>query len=183
MHALGGGTGSGTGSLLIQHLADEYPDRINISFPVFPSSKTSDVVLEPYNAVMSMPELTESCDMVMTLDNQALHNIRARHAAAARHGRRPHQGEASDTTLGELNGIIAEVMSGVTSSLRFPGQLNSDLRKLGVNLVPFPRLHFLMAGQSPVLSVDNYTSPSVKQLVKAMTAPQSFVVDVDPRQG
>ena len=31
-------------------------------------------------------------------------------------------------------------MSGVTTSLRFPGQLNADLRKLAVNMVPFPRL-------------------------------------------
>ncbi|GKE53471.1 tubulin beta-1 chain [Tanacetum coccineum] len=35
-------------------------------------------------------------------------------------------------------------MSGVTCCLRFPGQLNSDLRKLVVNLIPFPRLHFFM---------------------------------------
>ena len=31
-------------------------------------------------------------------------------------------------------------MSGVTTCLRFPGQLNADLRKIGVNMVPFPRL-------------------------------------------
>ena len=30
-------------------------------------------------------------------------------------------------------------MSGVTTSLRFPGQLNADLRKLAVNMVPFHR--------------------------------------------
>ncbi len=30
--------------------------------------------------------------------------------------------------------------AGITCSLRFPGQLNSDLRKLAVNLVPFIRL-------------------------------------------
>jgi hypothetical protein len=37
-------------------------------------------------------------------------------------------------------------MSGVTTCLRFPGQLNADLRKLAVNMVPFPRLHFFMPG-------------------------------------
>jgi len=31
-------------------------------------------------------------------------------------------------------------------SLQFPGQLNSDLRKLAVNMVPFPRLHFFTVG-------------------------------------
>lgn len=39
-------------------------------------------------------------------------------------------------------------MAGVTTTLRFPGQLNSDLRKLAVNMVPFPRLHFFLTGAS-----------------------------------
>ena len=43
-------------------------------------------------------------------------------------------------------------MSGVTTSLRFPGQLNADLRKLAVNMVPFPRLHFFMPGFAPLVS-------------------------------
>ncbi len=34
--------------------------------------------------------------------------------------------------------------------LRFPGQLNADLRKLAVNMVPFPRLHFFMPGFAPL---------------------------------
>ncbi len=43
-------------------------------------------------------------------------------------------------------------MSGVTCSLRFPGYLNSDLRKLAVNLVPLIRLHFFMIGFAPLTS-------------------------------
>ncbi|KAG2323633.1 hypothetical protein Bca52824_016846 [Brassica carinata] len=43
-------------------------------------------------------------------------------------------------------------MSSVTCCLRFPGQLNSDLRKLAVNLIPFPRLHFFMVGFAPLTS-------------------------------
>lgn len=43
-------------------------------------------------------------------------------------------------------------MSGVTTCLRFPGQLNADLRKLAVNMVPFPRLHFFMPGFAPLTS-------------------------------
>ena len=42
-----------------------------------------------------------------------------------------------------LNNVIARVMCGVSTSLRFPGQLNGDLRKLGMNLVPFPRVRRL----------------------------------------
>merc|ERR1711983_448643 len=33
-------------------------------------------------------------------------------------------------------------------------KLNGDLRKLGVNLVPFPRLHFFLVSQAPLLGKD-----------------------------
>ncbi len=53
---------------------------------------------------------------------------------------------------GDLNHLVSATMSGVTTCLRFPGQLNSDLRKLAVNMVPFPRLHFFMPGFAPLTS-------------------------------
>ena len=56
-------------------------------------------------------------------------------------------------------------MSGVTTCLRFPGQLNADLRKLAVNMVPFPRLHFFMPGFAPLTARGS-------QKYKAMTVPE-----------
>ena len=44
----------------------------------------------------------------------------------------------------------AAAICGTTCSLRFPGQLNCDLRKLAVNMIPFPRLHFFMVGIAPL---------------------------------
>jgi tubulin beta len=38
-HSLGGGTGSGMGTLLISRLYEEFPDRIMASFSVVPSPK------------------------------------------------------------------------------------------------------------------------------------------------
>ena len=40
---------------------------------------------------------------------------------------------------GDLNHLVSAGLSGITCSIRFPGQLNCDLRKLGTNMVPFPR--------------------------------------------
>ena len=40
-------------------------------------------------------------------------------------------------------------MSGITASLRFSGKLNGDLCKMGVNLVPFLRIHFVAIAQAP----------------------------------
>ncbi|MQL84166.1 hypothetical protein Taro_016679, partial [Colocasia esculenta] len=131
-HSLGGGTGSGMGTLLISKVREEYPDRMMLTFSVFPSPKVSDTVVEPYNATLSVHQLVENADECMVLDNEALYDICFRTL------------KLTTPSFGDLNHLISATMSGVTCCLRFPGQLNSDLRKLAVNLIPFPRLHFFM---------------------------------------
>ncbi|OXB72211.1 UNVERIFIED_CONTAM: hypothetical protein H355_014952 [Colinus virginianus] len=133
-HSLGGGTGSGMGTLLISKVREEYPDRIMETFSVFPSPKVSDTVVEPYNATLSVHQLVENADEVQVIDNEALYDICFRTL------------KLTTPTYGDLNHLVSAAMSGVTCSLRFPGQLNSDLRKLAVNLIPFPRLHFFLIG-------------------------------------
>ncbi|KAG5610840.1 hypothetical protein H5410_022121 [Solanum commersonii] len=49
-HSLGGGTGFCMGTLLILKIREEYPDRMMLTFSVFPSPKVSDIVVEPYTA-------------------------------------------------------------------------------------------------------------------------------------
>jgi tubulin beta len=44
-HSLGGGTGSGMGTLLISKIREEYPDRIMNTFSVVPSPKVSTTIL------------------------------------------------------------------------------------------------------------------------------------------
>ena len=50
-HSLGGGTGSGMGTLLISKIREEYPDRIMTTFSVMPSPKVSlDRYISKYKA-------------------------------------------------------------------------------------------------------------------------------------
>lgn len=42
-HSLGGGTGSGMGTLLISKIREEYPDRIMNTFSVVPSPKVQEI--------------------------------------------------------------------------------------------------------------------------------------------
>ena len=125
-HSLGGGTGSGMGSLLLSKIREEYPDRMLCTYSVVPSPKVSDTVVEPYNAVLSVHQLVENCDATFCIDNEALYDICFRTL------------KLSNPGYGELNQLVSAVMSGVSTSLRFPGQLNSDLRKLFVNMGKFP---------------------------------------------
>jgi len=76
-------------------------------------------------------------------------------------------------------------MSGITCCLRFPGQLNSDLRKLAVNLIPFPRLHFFMTGFAPLTSLDSqqYRQSTVSDLVGQMFDAKNMMCASDPRHG
>ena len=79
-HSLGGGTGSGMGTLLISKIRDEYPDRIMLTFSIVPSPKVSDTVVEPYNATLSVHQLVENADEVVCIDNEALYDICFRQA-------------------------------------------------------------------------------------------------------
>ena len=73
-------------------------------------------------------------------------------------------------TYGDLNHLVSAAMSGVTCCLRFPGQLNCDLRKIAVNLIPFPRLHFFMTGFAPLTSrgSQQYRALTVPELTQQM---------------
>ena len=172
-HSLGGGTGSGMGTLLISKLREEYPDRIMMSFPIFPSPKVSDVVVEPYNATLSIHQLVENADEVMVIDNEALYDICYKTL------------KLEQPTFGDLNHLVSAVMGGITCCLRFPGQLNSDLRKLGVNLIPFPRLHFFTIGFAPLTSRagSNYRKVTVPDLTQQIFSPSNVFAGCDPRNG
>lgn len=65
------------------------------------------------------------------------------------------------------------------------GQLNSDLRKLAVNLIPFPRLHFFMVGFAPLTArgSQNYRSLSVPELSQQMWDAKNMMCAADPRHG
>jgi hypothetical protein len=125
-HSMGGGTGAGMGTLLISKIREEYPDRVMSTFSVIPSPKVSDTVVEPYNATLSVHQLVENADQCFALDNEALYDICFRTL------------KLTTPTYGDLNHLVSAAMCGTTCSLRFPGQLNCDLRKLAVNMIPFP---------------------------------------------
>ncbi|KAA3672099.1 tubulin epsilon [Paragonimus westermani] len=74
IHSLGGGTGSGVGTHLLQILAEDYPHVCRIVTAVFPSME-DDVITSPYNTVLGLGQLTESADCVLPIDNSALANI------------------------------------------------------------------------------------------------------------
>jgi len=172
-HSLGGGTGSGMGTLLISKIREEFPDRIMNTYSVAPSPKVSDTVVEPYNATLSVHQLVENTDETYCIDNEALYDICFRTLKLA------------TPSYADLNHLVSLTMSGVTTCLRFPGQLNADLRKLAVNMVPFPRLHFFMPGFAPLTSRNSqqYRALTVPELTQQMFDSKNMMSACDPRHG
>ena len=72
---MGGGTGSGLGSLLLERLSVDYGKKSKLGFTVYPSPQVSTSVVEPYNSVLSTHSLLEHTDVSVLLDNEAIYDI------------------------------------------------------------------------------------------------------------
>ena len=66
-HSLGGGTGSGMGTLLISKVREEFPDRIMNSYSVVPSPKVRLCVYSLKAATLVLPSyiFTTFADQIM----------------------------------------------------------------------------------------------------------------------
>ena len=172
-HSIGGGSGSGMGTLLLQKLKDEYTDRIINTFTVIPSPKVSETVVEPYNAILSLNEMICNTDEAICIDNEALFDI-CHNTLKLCH-----------PTLHDLNHLISMTMAGVTTCFRYPGQLNTDLRKLMTNMCPYPRLHFFIPGFAPLTSRSSepYRKISTADLVCQIFDCRNQMAAFDPQDG
>jgi len=84
-----------------------------------------------------------------------------------------------------LNRLIAQVVSSITSSLRFDGALNVDLNEFQTNLVPYPRIHYPLISYAPVISAarSGHESFKVQELTFQCFEPNNQMVVCNPRNG
>jgi len=139
-HAVGGGTGSGLGALILERIAVDYRKKSKIGFEVYPAPALSTCIVEAYNAMLSTHWLLDHTEVSVVLDNEAIYGICQKKLDIKR------------PDYSDLNILIAKTVSSMTASLRFEGELNVDLNEFQTNLVPFPRLHFMTSSIAPVIS-------------------------------
>merc|ERR1711878_144478 len=139
-HSVGGGTGSGLGALMLERIAVDYRKKSKLGFEVYPSPTISSCVVEPYNSMLTTHWLLDHTEVSIVLDNEAIYEICQKNLDIKR--------PSYDT----LNRLIAKAVSSMTASLRFEGELNVDLNEFQTNLVPFPRLHFMLTSMAPVIT-------------------------------
>lgn len=167
-HSIGGGSGSGLGSLIVERLRERFPKKKIFTFSVAPSPLISDSAIEPYNSILTLQKLKDNADISVVLDNEALFRI-----AKTKLSRSP--------TYMDLNQIVGLIMSSVTASLRFPGRLNTDLSEFVVNLVPFPTNHFLGASFAPMRTTGNegLVRTNFSDLARETFNPDNFTSAMD----
>lgn len=139
VHSLSGGTGSGLGARVVDAIRQTFPGRTVNTFSVVPrwwSAVTGrgalQAVSETYNATLSAARLIDAAHNTYVADNRTLYDTCAGPAM-----------NIDAPSYDDLNHLVTQTMSGVTTGLRFTGDdLNADMRKCTANLVPYPRMHF-----------------------------------------
>eukprot|EP00178_Gracilaria_changii_P021090 TRINITY_DN6265_c0_g1_i1.p1 TRINITY_DN6265_c0_g1~~TRINITY_DN6265_c0_g1_i1.p1 ORF type:complete len:452 (+),score=89.51 TRINITY_DN6265_c0_g1_i1:3025-4380(+) len=171
--SVGGGTGSGLGSLLLDRISCDYGKKSKLGFTVYPSPQVSTSVVEPYNSVLATHALLEHLDVGVVLDNEAIYDICRRSLSIAR------------PTYSNLNRLIAQVVSSLTASLRFDGALNVDINEFQTNLVPYPRIHFMLSAYAPIVAKEkaHHEESSVAEITSSVFEPNAAFAKCDPRSG
>lgn len=176
IHSIAGGTGSGVGSYLLENINDRYPKKLIQTYSVFPvlSAETSDVVVQPYNSVLTLKRLTLNADCVVVLDNTALNRIAADRL------------KLQSPTFSQINSLVSTVMAASTTTLRYPGYMNNDLIGMLASLIPTPRCHFLMTGYTP-LTLDSQMATTRKTTVldvmRRLLHTKNIMVSCSTRRG
>eukprot|EP00301_Raphidiophrys_heterophryoidea_P000162 c10083_g1_i1.p1 GENE.c10083_g1_i1~~c10083_g1_i1.p1 ORF type:complete len:468 (+),score=105.61 c10083_g1_i1:52-1404(+) len=172
-HSIAGGTGSGMGSYLLERLNDRYPKKLVQTYSVFPNQQgSSDVVVQPYNSLLTLKRLILNCDCTIVLDNTALTRI----AVDRLHIESP--------SFAHTNAIVSTVMAASTTTLRYPGYMNNDLVGLVASLVPTPRTHFLLTGYTPMSTIDNTSGirkTSVLDVMRRLLQTKNIMVSCSTR--
>merc|ERR1711973_330741 len=161
------------GMLILERLAVDYRKKSKIGFELYPSPNISTCIVEPYNGLLSTHWLLDHTDVSLVLDNEALYEICKKKL------------DIQKPSYYNLNSIIAKVVSSMTASLRFDGELNVDMNEFQTNLVPFPRLHFMTTSLAPVISAAkaDHEAHKVKDITDQALQPQNMLVkyeDFDP---
>uniref|UniRef100_A0A674GMJ3 Tubulin epsilon 1 n=1 Tax=Taeniopygia guttata TaxID=59729 RepID=A0A674GMJ3_TAEGU len=196
IHSMGGGTGSGLGTFVLNLLEEEFPEVYRFVTSVYPSGE-DDVITSPYNSVLAMKELNEHADCVLPIENESLLEIvnkihqminSGKLGSTVKQNSLVTSSAGSAKTLQEkpfdaMNNIVANLLLNLTSSARFEGSLNMDLNEISMNLVPFPRLHYLVSSLTPLYTLADVNVPSrrLDQMFSDAFSRDHQLIQADPK--
>lgn len=127
----------------------------------------SDVVVQPYNSLLTLRRLTSCADCVVVLDNTALNRIASDRLHIEvifswifmeKFNEKLFTKSIlffklfiiQNPSFTQINTLVSTIMSVSTTTLRYPSYMNNNLIGLTAPLIPTPQLHFLMTGYTPL---------------------------------
>ncbi|KAK6247441.1 hypothetical protein QUC31_019006 [Theobroma cacao] len=151
----------------------DHGKKSKLGFTIYPSPQVSTAVVEPHNSVLSTHSLLEHTDVAVLLDSEPIYDIYWRSLDIER------------PTYTNLNRLISQIILSLTSSLRFDGAINVEITEFQTNLVPYPRIHFMLSSCAPVISAEKayHEQLSAPEITNAVFEPASMMAKCDPRHG
>lgn len=101
-------------------------------------STGSDVVVQPYNSILTLKRLALHADAVVVLENSSLNRLAVETLRLSR------------PSFSEINFMVATAIANQTAGMRFPSYMNNSLISLLAPLIPTPRTHFLIPSVAPL---------------------------------
>lgn len=131
LHSIGGGTGGGLGTLVIEKLKEFYCSNQVDTFSVFYKTGINDRTTEPYNAVLSINSLINCADITYMISNHSVFDI-------------AFQQDCIDKPMWpHINAKISRCVASALKPLRIGETLLGTIGKYLTNLVMFPTSHFV----------------------------------------
>lgn len=171
-HSLGGGTGSGFTSLLLNELSNDYKNIPKFEFSIFPSEKFGTSVLEPYNAVLSTHSTIDKSDCSFLFDNLSISKICNEKAYY------------EFPTINNINGVLCKAFSTITTPFSLDNESKMSIFKLKKQLIPLPKLHYPICSFGPIKNIACSCTSSNEEIITDNVFDNSnFMFNCDPYNG
>jgi tubulin alpha len=158
---------------LMDVLSEEFGRRNIVNFPIYPSLWFAPSYVGAFHAVQSIHDILRYSDVAFMFEREAIDDICLHNFSNER------------PTNRDLNRLIAQVVSSITLSDRFPAESGINLAQLKDNLIQFPRLKFPLVSYAPFISADNahLEQPSVAEITDAAFEASSQMIKCDRDSG
>ena len=162
------GFSSGFTSLLLEKLSDEYSKESKFCFSLYPSENNIDNINQ-FNSLFSIHSSLNNSNIIdYIFQNDIITDISEKKL------------KINLPKQKNINRFIAQVISSITSPLRFKD--NYPMLQYFNWLIPNPKLHFLLSSYSPIYhpDSDNYENFTVTSITDGTFDPNSMMANCPP---